>query len=206
METQGSTPTEFTLFGKLPMELRLRIWELAIPDQRIIRIKYRMLFGNLLDKNMPAIIGVSREARSVAVKYYSGYTVLSLKADKQRFYFNPDRDILCFASSYSMHGFIYRRRESNFIRKEIRHIILAAETEIYWPVAISFASAFKSLESFTCLLQDYHTSKESELDELRATIQEHFRQANAEGSSIKNIPTIVFRHWDDPQSWFNKYT
>jgi hypothetical protein len=85
METQGSTPTEFTLFGKLPMELRLRIWELAIPDQRIIRIKYRMLFGNLLDKNMPAIIGVSREARSVAVKYYSGYTVLSLKTDKQRF-------------------------------------------------------------------------------------------------------------------------
>jgi hypothetical protein len=71
-------------------------------------------------------------------------------------------------------GFITRRKELNVIMGEIGHIILAAETEISWRVTIYFASAFKALESFTCLLQDYQTPKESELDELRATIEEHF--------------------------------
>jgi hypothetical protein len=205
MDTQGSTPTEFTLFGKLSPELRLRIWELAIPDQRIIRIQYRRLFVSLLDRDMPVMMRVSHEARSVAVKHYSSCTVMSL-TDKQKFYFSFDRDILCFANHFSIHEFLFRRRESNVITRQIRHIILAAETDTNWPVTIIFASAFQALESFTCLLQNYDTRNESELEKLKAMIEEEFRRAGAARRANKNIPTVVFRHWDDPQLWFSKNT
>ena len=58
---QGTLTAEFSHFPKLPLELRLKIWELAI-DQRIVRLQYGTLDEPAPNQDIPAMMSVSREA------------------------------------------------------------------------------------------------------------------------------------------------
>jgi hypothetical protein len=86
----------FTLFNKLPTEIRLTIWKLATPGPRVIRIdvdssnKYALGIGNLL---IPSIMHICRESREVGSRLYSlgfGHEDTECAED----WFNPELDTL----------------------------------------------------------------------------------------------------------------
>jgi hypothetical protein len=91
--SEGTAPTDFTLVPELPPELRLKIWGLAIPNQRVVHIRPgRSSLDNLqyavfpLGQDIPGMISVSYEARSVAVKFY---TVIFMSAVRKFFVLMP---------------------------------------------------------------------------------------------------------------------
>ena len=58
---------QFDLFPQLPIELRLRIWNLALPQGRYILLDpYQPLYERRI--SLPAVLYVSRESRSEALK------------------------------------------------------------------------------------------------------------------------------------------
>ncbi len=58
------TPTEFRFFSKLPAELRLRIWELAVPGARALSRQWNnRKFQYSLLGPVPAVLHASQEAR-----------------------------------------------------------------------------------------------------------------------------------------------
>ena len=67
----------FTLFKKLPIEIRLKIWEDAIPDPRVVDIHMTTLkpgVPRLIFKStaiVPALLSVSREARKTILETYT---------------------------------------------------------------------------------------------------------------------------------------
>jgi hypothetical protein len=194
--SQGMAPTGFTFFSKLPPELRLKIWELAIPEDFIIRICYEQTRGPpSLNQDTPAMISVSHEARSVALKVY---TVISIPSAKQRFYFSADRDILGFDGEFSLYSFtIVHPLELAAITGEVRHIMPAEESSKYWAGPIRDASEFRVLENFICVVRDYQSLNKGEIDDLRAKMERIFRHYQREPSLSKNIPTIIIRDWEE---------
>jgi hypothetical protein len=101
--TSTTTPT-FTLFPKLPPELRLKICKLALPNSRAIMIrkpycKHKAQHPHhCRDKSLapPHLLHVDRECREVALKYYNLAFADYLH---NPVYFDFSRDILCFEDS-----------------------------------------------------------------------------------------------------------
>ncbi|KAL2074174.1 hypothetical protein VTL71DRAFT_7952 [Oculimacula yallundae] len=96
----------FKFFPRLPAELRLMIWELALPGERVVRIQD---FPECIHKHQPSavcrcigskarvptLLHVCHESRALALKHY---TITFENRMFQPTYFNPNLDILYFAS------------------------------------------------------------------------------------------------------------
>ena len=66
-----SSPTSFTLFGRLPVEIRCGIWKLAAPGPRIVAVKFDRNRAQYQSRiTIPAILRVSQESRHEALKIY----------------------------------------------------------------------------------------------------------------------------------------
>lgn len=91
----------FPLFLRLPTELRLRIYFFALPRERLVEMiiekeKDKLNYAMRSSTSIPALLQVSYESRSEALKFYSlkfGASVIYRK-DKPRVYFDMDTDIL----------------------------------------------------------------------------------------------------------------
>jgi hypothetical protein len=210
--------TEFTLFPELPPELRLKIWELAIPNQRVVQLQgYKpsdsLPLGVITSREgVPAMMSVSREARSVALKFY---TMISITAARQRVYFSTDRDIFCFTTKLPFCLFFDTvfQSEWNTMAREISHIMLVAATPVYeFKRTYTLISAFRELESLTCVIKDRETLNERERDELRVTIEESLMKIQLErfgaysSGSTKKFPSIIIQSWRETESRFNTDT
>ena len=118
--------TIFTLFPKLPLELRLQIWEFALPQPRVIEAyPHRDDNGQLLDNYAscraivvapPAILHTNRESRILAQRTY---TLAFNGPFREPIYFDFQRDTL-----------LIQRWMSEFIRTEdvpkLRHLEIKA--------------------------------------------------------------------------------
>ncbi|KAK0101465.1 hypothetical protein ONS95_006637 [Cadophora gregata] len=96
----------FTNFPKLPTEIRLMVWELVLPGERVIRIED---FTNTSRRHkpcttcrcigsracVPTLLHVNHETRQLALKFY---TVTFKNRLLKPTYFNPILDILLFPS------------------------------------------------------------------------------------------------------------
>lgn len=58
----------FILFPKLPIELRLKIWDTAMPEARILKVLWSEDRGFYTDSTAPAVLHVCSESRTVARK------------------------------------------------------------------------------------------------------------------------------------------
>lgn len=69
--------TEFTLFMNLPSELRLRIWDFAMPDERIIEVLWNAEIGYYIDglNRIPTILHVCVESRLFTLEKYTAVEV-----------------------------------------------------------------------------------------------------------------------------------
>ncbi|KUJ08841.1 uncharacterized protein LY89DRAFT_690819 [Mollisia scopiformis] len=64
-DSPGKTPsggTMFTLFNRLPMELRLKIWEAALPGPRVVNIREKRLKrSRQAEETFPGLATFSRD-------------------------------------------------------------------------------------------------------------------------------------------------
>lgn len=71
--SEKSSPA-FTLFPKLPTELRLQIWKYALPGPRVIRVKknWKMFLPGRIRAaaKPPAILQTNSESRQLAMRFY----------------------------------------------------------------------------------------------------------------------------------------
>ena len=66
-----SSPASFTLFGRLPAEIRCEIWKFAAPGPRIVAVKFGRNKAQYQPRiRTPSILRVSQESRHEALKIY----------------------------------------------------------------------------------------------------------------------------------------
>jgi hypothetical protein len=115
-----SPADSFTSFPKLPAEVRLKIWSLALPGPRVITIapdyssapeffdpehphstRYK---ARACTKPVPALLHCSFESRAVALKSYE----LSFRTNLQKkpIYFDFRKDSLCMINIPALHSFM----------------------------------------------------------------------------------------------------
>ncbi|KAK0643328.1 hypothetical protein B0T16DRAFT_391867 [Cercophora newfieldiana] len=88
-----ATPPKFTLFSRLPTELRLHIWTLSC-HPRVVQVRYSPTSDRCLTPTPPPpILSVCREARDEAL--FSVYVLtFGTKTHAPRIYFSPALDVL----------------------------------------------------------------------------------------------------------------
>jgi hypothetical protein len=98
--------TTFTLFPKLPSELRLKIWRLAAPGPRTVPVEYRMKYDTFEGKRVstfsgwrssdpvPVILHICHEARDEALKSYQ--PAFGSYFQQPKIYINFDIDTVLF--------------------------------------------------------------------------------------------------------------
>jgi len=130
-----STPT-FTIFPRLPIELRFKVWENASMATRTLELVYLIndrRFYTL--QPVPAVLHTCRESRRVGKRIYH----LSFGSAKcpPRTYFNPISDIIYFgfrvydAEVKSMLKFFRKHTESFEDQDQIQRLALA---EYLWRI------------------------------------------------------------------------
>jgi len=98
MQTSPELATAFTIFPKLPVELRLKIWKFALPGRRIVDIrcdKQSVLFEKYRSSTpIPSILHVCSESRTLASKVYE--LAFRTTPSSRSIYFNFSADLLVF--------------------------------------------------------------------------------------------------------------
>lgn len=103
-ESDKVTTGKFSVFPKLPFELRLMIWRFCLPGPRNVGIKIRFKAGGfggwVVRGNIPrppVALQVCQESREEALRYY----ILSFgtNAHPATVYFNYQVDTLCFSDT-----------------------------------------------------------------------------------------------------------
>jgi len=114
VETSTVALSEFTLFSKLPQELRDEIWEFALPAPRVLKVfkaspllvghqGFTSRYGIDTYKLPTQLLHVSREARQVALQRYQlSFTGLIYGGP---IYFDYERDCLLFMQYSALQWF-----------------------------------------------------------------------------------------------------
>ena len=111
--TKTRSPTEFTVFKKLPQEMRDIIWGLAAPGANTIQIKGtpfytgkkdglgNLIYGHVLSASykVPVLFRVSRESREAAKKIYIKLFRSEKEFANHPVYFRPSLDTLYIVDS-----------------------------------------------------------------------------------------------------------
>jgi len=88
----------FTLFPKLPTELRIKIWKLSFTPQRVAVNKDGRIQQ---DQTINAPLSVNSEARDIFLENYSR---CFHGLDQQTIYLNASNDIVCINLHYKVFG------------------------------------------------------------------------------------------------------
>jgi hypothetical protein len=102
------TPEKFTLFGNLPVELRIVIWSHALAGPRVVPLKFTRHAGrSVLRLTPPTLLFASHESRQVALQFYKPISELKAVCVQYPVYFEPSRDIGVLRFHLSRYHFEY---------------------------------------------------------------------------------------------------
>jgi hypothetical protein len=136
ISAKSHSGTTFTVFPKLPPELRVKIWEYALPEApRFIKFCYegwphcerRFKIGREGSYPATSLLLVSVEARTVAIKAYP-LAFRSFHLNPVRF--NFEKDTLYFSGASALECFIRRalaspsdEQQTGWEMKKISHVV-----------------------------------------------------------------------------------
>jgi len=151
----------FTLFPKLPLELRRLIWRYSLPGPRII---YIYCWAPLCDSfcAMPTALHVNREARGVALELYKARFGLSSAPERPpAIYFNSEIDTIYlgvgnFAQSFPDPAIFFLSLLNPPDLESIKHLAIDGKVGPLYPdedeeIVGLMRMGLKSLESVTII-------------------------------------------------------
>ncbi|KAF4624231.1 hypothetical protein G7Y89_g13942 [Cudoniella acicularis] len=146
MSAEKTTPQEFCHFPDLPFEIRLMIWNLALPrEPKIVRLSMEHSHNQIMEPRLqpnvirypsrilatyaiPAMLHTNSEARSVAQKFYT--PIFTAQLGGAPVFFNLQLDVLRIHSEYvlrSLHlsssGTFISKTERG-VEKEVKHVVV----------------------------------------------------------------------------------
>ena len=191
----------FPSFPHLPLELRLQIWEYAIPNGVYVEFSssetkprskskskskstgnengHQHLLARCADHAVPAILHASSESRSVALPHY---VLLSTPPSSSHTYFNPSLDTLLLSSLFQVDFSFGSIDPSALLGPDvgaIQHIAYHQLHDIGWAIDYRFIDVFSGgLRSFTFLdLSEWVDTYYPSVTEMRGAMSsEVFRQ------------------------------
>jgi hypothetical protein len=166
------TLKQFTLFPKLPLELRLSIWELALPESRIVTLepsrsevdhRHSLRFGK--SDKPPVLLQVNHESRSLTLRTYHRFFDSEHLFNRPK-YFNNAKDTLHIMGDWVYCGQPWLKNPFAITKdfKKIRHLKMLNGMAYYFlwtsfpkvtmrPMTGSLLKCFPALESFS--IQDF---------------------------------------------------
>jgi len=197
-------PRSFRKFSKLPIEIRLRIFNLAT-EPRIVRAKwetitydkeYRTVY-RLSAGPVPKVLQINRESREEAKRrYIKVYAQLALvggrKCGAEQIWVNFDMDTLYFVNYPASYGFLtwFRRiskkaqRENTKASKTIKYIAFSAH------VLRRLGSADNKLDMFYTLAVEH-----PELKDISIVLDNGQFYEDKKPSTYKFTPPIPLKAW-----------
>ena len=131
--------TQFTLFPNLPKELRIRVWQLAAREPRVVEIcwvreaqdRFRGIWDEFTPPNppvfysptpIPFVLHINRESRGIALENYA----LSFPQESRpaQIYYSPSVDILYFPGWSSIHICPFKEATTPEAKDSIRRIAI----------------------------------------------------------------------------------
>jgi hypothetical protein len=156
---------QFIFFSKLPIELRLNIWELALPGPRVIEVfktwtrecgrgwKYEIQVNN----PPLSLFHVNREAREVALNKYILLSNASLGLCFSHARFDPNKDTIFIPWSAErsrfQEGLIYGDPWSTEARTKVQYLAIDSGMWGKYDSELVFVSC-KALKEFTIVVHE----------------------------------------------------
>lgn len=160
---------QFTIFNRLPLEIRLRIWELGLPSDRIIKINKRdVLSSSFANKNVvihedglprgtlnvictnPGMLGACAESRKVALGRYK--LSFATRLENRPIFFDKERDILFFEDTHTLNQFsgypFERETEISKLHPDlatIKHIIIGKGATVFTSQLLSLYDGLSTI-------------------------------------------------------------
>jgi hypothetical protein len=193
---------KFTIFGKFPLEIRLKIWEMALPSDRIIRIvkndvtnvlglglhedgsprsTYRALTSN------PGVLGACSESRNLSRKHYK--LSFAHRLFERPIYFDRTRDIVFFEDTETLnrftgHPFRFAGRRTKKVLGDIGHIQHIIVGDMAESLTVKLLGLYKGLKVITFEEQVLNLNQARvRLDDREAMIKDILGKPKNEGGA-----------------------
>ncbi|CZR52637.1 uncharacterized protein PAC_02514 [Phialocephala subalpina] len=215
----------FTLFPKLPIELRIIVWVLALPRSRRIKMsgqvikiqndsgvhsRSRSLEQLRLKIKTPSVsmLGTCQESRQVALQYYSPQLGARLNGNPINIDYETNviiMDGLCYFNAvkplYNFNGVIDHaavEKELVHFKDKVRNLVLVGNL-LMGGKTLAFVAEMKNLETLT-LPQELPESCANDLHRIwgernKRIVQEEEKARNGEKSAVCNIRPIPEIIW-----------
>jgi hypothetical protein len=192
-------PPIFTLFPKLPFELRQIIWTLALPKPRTIMVTSRefVTYNERMSpvrnyraghnaQTVPCVLHVCAESRSLGLKTYQLAFATQLRG--RPVYFNFQSDTLYMKDSFALESFCggYSDFEKSGLggdlKENIRHLALGTSCASR-KILVELAG-YESLKTLFLEIPRWADWRmEAEVENLEATWRSRLERQNAENQS-----------------------
>jgi 2EXR family len=187
-----TTSPTFTLFPKLAVELRLRIWELALPGPRLVEMRSDACPRDNSHRSTPSILHVCSESRAEALKWYTALP-LGLASDPLRaVYVNFEIDTLYFSVDPAddwKNNWLWTEYGLGLEHSMMNNVRFLAISSKAWETqgAITFIQRFGRLEELDVIVFDVGTGEINDEHELE--LWDEWRIGYEVGVSIRTTET-----------------
>lgn len=168
---------KFILFPKLPGEIRKKIWNFAIPSDRIVKIYRRDQTTSLLNPiphvngekrgsfvvctAYPGLLGACTESRKIGFETYK--LAFGHRLDGRAIYFDFSRDVLFFVDTETLHTFTGCVHDFEYGEYKLTGDLLAVQRMIVCNgikrVTIHILGLYENLKSVTFQEQEFRTGR-----------------------------------------------
>ena len=196
----GTKISQFTLFPRLPPELREMVWLFTLPNRQVIKIKSRepsewdweegaWLSSCKASYNIHTALITTQESRNAARKRYEQVFAEQLGIP---IWFNFAKDVLFFVNKQAMSSFhggikfasglitwhyttatqsLLNKFDMSMFFEKVKHLVIGGDS--YWATRLSVLHKFQSLE--TLVLQRGSEQKTVHLESLLVTVKQFLK-------------------------------
>jgi hypothetical protein len=184
----------FTCFNHLPFELRLQVWELALPIPKVVEINLSFNKSPFANCPPPALLSVCSESRSVALKqYHASFVSKSFPAGV---YIDPHLDTIlllppCRATCYTMPNcsecvhFDYGSHLSGYDAEWAKEVRNVAIYSFGLEGLAGLWNFFPGVRTLSVVIDEFLTGFESRQDPLKSLLEDLVAKAE------KDVPELA---------------
>ncbi|QSZ36619.1 hypothetical protein DSL72_006499 [Monilinia vaccinii-corymbosi] len=186
----------FTFFSKLPVELRLMIWNHSM-SPRVIEVQYNYAQNSCVSKDVPSQLLVSREARAEVLQRYEQSFGTRTKL-KSAIYFNYELDTVIFDWKSFRDNYVSNCMRYEECRRIKRIRILDKNLELLINNQMRDFYAFTGLEELSisgCCMQGMESQEDTKFVLFPLRLEGWLLEGGMDSADLTNgrlIPKLFF--------------